>query len=100
MHWAARKRLAEEGHLIVKTKLRGAPRLNAPVMLVFQPIHPRGRRFDALNYALSAKVIEDGLVAAGVIENDSGRYVQGVVLWAARRGPEAGVWLEVMEVGE
>lgn len=99
MHWAARKKLAAEGHLIVKTKLRHAPRLRPPVMLSFQPVHPKGRRFDPMNYALSAKVIEDGVVAAGLIEDDSGRYVQGVVLWAARRGREAGVWLEVVEMG-
>lgn len=100
MHWAARKRIADGGHLIVKTKLRGAPKLTPPVMLIFQPVHPRGRRFDALNYALSAKVIEDGLVRSGLLGDDSGAYVAGVVLLRARRGPETGIWLEVVEVKE
>lgn len=69
-------------------------------MLIFQPVHPRGRRFDALNYALSAKVIEDGLVRSGLLGDDSGAYVAGVVLLRARRGPETGIWLEVVEVKE
>ena len=100
MHWAKRNKIAREGHLIVKTKLRGAPKLRPPVMLTFQPVHPRGRRFDALNYALSAKIIEDGLVRAGLLGDDSGAYVLAVVLLCARRGPEAGVWLEVVEVDQ
>ena len=100
MHWAKRNKIARNGHLIVKTHLRGAPKLRPPVMLVFQPIQPTGRRFDASNYALTAKVVEDCLVDAELLGDDSGAYVQAVVLLCARRGPEAGVWLEVVEVDQ
>lgn len=101
-HWGQRARIAKEGHKATMVALMGAPKLRPPVILVFQPVHPRGRRFDALNYALSAKVIEDGLVRARLLGNDSGAYVQAVVLLRAKRGRggESGVWLEVLEVGE
>lgn len=102
MHWAKRKKIADEGHiacLVAKGFVVPWDR----VRLDFIPHIPKGRLFDCTNYAVSAKVIEDGLVALGVLDGDDIRSVAGVYLAPPVRGEELGTLVRftcAMEVSE
>lgn len=61
-----------------------------PVMIAFLPKVPKPKRggkvpkaFDCLNFAISAKIIEDWLVKFGKIKDDRREYVKGAFCAAA-----------------
>lgn len=54
----------------------GIPKFEHPVWLHFKWIEPNTRR-DIDNVAFAKKFILDGLVSAGVLENDNRQYVVG-----------------------
>lgn len=87
VHWTKRKRMADEGHLATSLAVKAAKLgpVGGKVELVFMPQikkRPRVRGFDCLNYAMTCKVIEDGLVRAGVLPDDSKKYVSEVAISA------------------
>lgn len=98
VHWRKRKMIADEGHkaclvaLAVKTFQR-------PVRIVFQP-ESKGRLFDCCNYALTNKVIVDGLVMIGVLIDDTPVYVKGVETLTPRKAKQAGMWVTISECGD
>lgn len=84
MHWAKRKKIADEGHLACLV----ARKLVLPwecVRLEFEPQICKGRLYDCTNYALTAKVIEDGLVSVGVLQGDTAKHVARVTLCQPQR---------------
>ena len=57
-----------------------------PVVLSFWPhVSPRRRKLDVTNYAATTKMIEDCLVDAGVLRNDTSEFVKGVYLGEPRK---------------
>jgi Holliday junction resolvase RusA-like endonuclease len=56
---------------------RGLPAFHGPVTVSFTWVE-KNRRRDPDNVAFAKKFVLDGLVRAGVIENDSPRYVRGL----------------------
>lgn len=95
VHWAQRKKWADEAHkacLVAKD----IGQFDVPVSLVFQPVHGKGRRrLDCSNYAVTNKGIEDGLVRAGVLQDDTFSHVVSVQTLAPIRGDESGVWVTI-----
>ncbi len=75
-HWGSRTKWAADGHLAVLAAVRKAKikPVHSPVCLTFSP-HIKGRRYDTNNYALAVKIMEDGLVKAGVLQGDTVKYV-------------------------
>lgn len=64
---------------LVKRKLQ--PVKNYPVVLKFVGVFTKNMRsYDCVNMAPTAKMIEDGLVQAGILKNDSRKYVSEVKL--------------------
>lgn len=75
IHWSKRKRHADDAHLAAKIAMRGHRIAFDAVLLDFYPMI-RGRQYDCSNYAYCCKLIEDGLVRAGLVKDDSSKYVQ------------------------
>lgn len=84
----SRNRLAQAWHLATKVQVRKAgvvPVTSFPVAIV--TTITKKRPYDSINCALAAKLIEDGLVHAGVLPNDSPRYVSEHIL-RSRQGAQ------------
>ena len=74
-HWTVRKKHKDDWRLIVKAACKGKkPIKEYPVDLYFL-FYLTGRRFDTGNCSYMCKLIEDGLVHIGILENDSVKYV-------------------------
>lgn len=99
VHWSKRNKEAEIGHRAVSL-VKVSP-FAKPVILTFQPVVGKGGRIrDCSNYSYTAKIIEDGLVQGGVIENDTPEFVQGFAIDApvVDRSRASGMWVTIKEV--
>lgn len=100
-HWGQRKREVDAAHLLVRNVVRreGLSPVRCRVDLVFTPrLGRKVPRRDTSNYSLNMKNLEDGLVAAGILPDDRGRYVRRVILEPPEidRQAETGTWVEVI----
>lgn len=80
VHWSERNKQAKFGHIACKAACReaGINPFDYPVTLTFIPVLGKGARSrDCSNYSYAAKIIEDGLVRCGILEDDSDKYVRG-----------------------
>lgn len=101
VHWSKRNEQADEGHLAVKT-IRIEP-FSKPVRLTFIPIVGKGGKVrDCSNYSYTAKIIEDGLVKAGILKDDTPDWVKGfeVVEPHIDRKQQSGMWVYIEEISE
>jgi len=100
MHWAKRKDIADTGHRACLVA-RGLKPFIGAVKITFQPVAgPRKRRYDCCNYALTNKVIVDGLVRMKVLTDDWIDNVKGTETLAAVRGERSGTWVAITEIGD
>jgi len=79
IHWAKRKKHADDAHLAVKIAAKGIRMAVSAVVLEFQPMI-RGRCYDVSNHAYWIKLIEDGLVRAGVLPDDTNKWVKRIII--------------------
>ena len=83
-HWSKRKKTQEQWERMVSIYIRKQdmrPVATYPVDIYVACRFGKGSRsYDATNLAATAKLVEDGLCAAGVLENDSNKYVRSVKL--------------------
>ena len=79
IHWSKRKKHADAAHMAVKVSCKGINCFSKPVLLDFQPLH-RGRGYDVSNYAYTVKLLEDGLVQCGILEDDTNKFVRGITI--------------------
>ncbi len=68
------------------------------VDIIVKPVQRLGRLGDAGGHAPVAKAAIDGLVDAGVLKDDDGRYVATIIYHAPQRGPVEGLRLALQEV--
>lgn len=99
IHWAKRKRHADDAHLAVKIAAKGVAKFTKPVSLTFQPLI-NGRTRDTLNNSYWAKLVEDGLVRAGVLEDDSTKWVQPVTIMPVIKADESKMVVTIVEVSD
>lgn len=98
VHWATRKRHADAAHAEVLAAFRKVPAITWPVSITIQPVLGKGKRvLDCSNYSYTLKLIEDGIVRAGVLKDDTPEYVTGVTILAAERDRTrgSGVWVHI-----
>lgn len=73
-HYSVRSQMKTDYHWLIKTtkvkKIVGLPPYDFTYVFYF-----RHRRFDPTNCSYMVKMLEDGLVKEGVIENDNHRFV-------------------------
>lgn len=85
-HWSKRKELAEVFHRSLieyrNVKIEEYP-LDVSYIFTF-----KDKTLDCSNTALMAKLLEDGLVAWGVIKGDEIEYIQSVTLISQKGGAD------------
>lgn len=104
-HWSKRKRHKDEARLVTKSAVirAGLGIVQGRVDLTFTPQLGKGaRRRDTSNNSMTAKLIEDALVKAGVLIDDTDEYVRNVTLTPAvvDRQAATGMWVTIDEVVE
>ena len=67
---------ATEKRVVEAAEKYGCPRFEKPVKIGFVWFEPNGRK-DCDNVAFAKKFVQDGLVKAGVLKDDSRKYVAG-----------------------
>lgn len=100
-HYAVRKKEADAGHNACMD-IQCSP-FDKPVSITYVPVVGKGgRKRDVSNYSYCAKIIEDGLVRAGIVPDDTDEWVKGFHLVPAQidRKVNSGMWVTVQEVGE
>lgn len=105
MHWSKRKKAKDDACAATLAAVRAADiqAVQCRVDLVFRPRLGKGvRRRDTSNNSMSAKLIEDSLVKAGVLIDDTEQYVRRVIHEPAEidRSAPTGTWVEIVEVEE
>ena len=99
-HWIERKQDKDKAREVVAAAV-STELFECPVALQFVPVIGRGARArDLSNYTYAIKLIEDGLVAAGVLRDDTNEYVQSIRIYepVVDRGREPGFVLAVREL--
>ena len=103
LHWAKRKKAKDDA---LAATLEAVERqivvpARQQVDLIFTPRLGKGaRKRDTSNNSMTAKLIEDALVKAGVLADDTEAYVRRVTLQPAEidRTLPSGMWVEIREV--
>ncbi|MDV6318785.1 hypothetical protein [Chromohalobacter sp. HP20-39] len=103
VHWAKRKKAKDEACMATLAAVRaaGIQPVQGRVDLVFRPRLGKGvRRRDTSNNSMSAKLLEDALVKAGVLTDDTDEHVRRVIHEPAEidRKAETGTWVEIIRV--
>lgn len=79
IHWSKRKKWADSVHTLVKNMTMGVTPFTVPVEIVIRPVIGKGcKARDTSNYSYALKLIEDGLVASGIIAGDESDKVYDV----------------------
>lgn len=77
IHWGNRKALAEKYHRAVSRAVVELPPLEHPVHLTFI-FNFAKKALDCSNCFYMAKLVEDGLIRAQVLQDDNTRYVKSI----------------------
>ncbi|MGJ8525198.1 hypothetical protein LMG33818_000906 [Halomonadaceae bacterium LMG 33818] len=98
IHWSKRKKHADAAHWAVKSAVTntGIKRIDSPVGLSFTPVLGKGKRaLDCSNYGYAVKLLEDGLVRAGVLADDTNQYVVATCITKPVRGETTGMLIQI-----
>lgn len=100
-HWRHRKADKDSARLYVANAVQhaGLGVLQERVSLIFRPQHDKLSSIrDTGNYSYTAKLIEDGLVCAGVLEDDKPQFVADFCIKPAIHQPGGpnGVTVEIV----
>ena len=99
-HWSKRKKWADSIHALVKNMTMGVAPFTVPVEIMIRPVIGKGCiARDTSNYSYALKLIEDGLVASGVIAGDESDKVYDVHILrpVTDRKREAGINVLIRE---
>ena len=94
-HWIKRKKIADAYHEAVwfaVKKSRVKPVEKYPVFILYHFTF-KGKLLDASNCPV--KLLEDGLVKAGILKNDSPKFVRGFSVLGVVKGKENLVDIEI-----
>ena len=105
LHWAKRKKAKDDATVATLDAVReaGLAPVAGRVDLVFRPRLGKGvRRRDTSNASMTAKLLEDALVKAGVLSDDTEAHVRRVILEPAEIDRQAvtGTYIEIHAVEE
>lgn len=89
MHRMAKANLTKQWRMAGYVAARGLGPIAPPVRIVAHITKPRAGRYDPNNLADTTKAIVDGLVDAGLLEDDSFRHVIGPDHRHGGKGPAA-----------
>jgi len=101
IHWSRRKKAKDDALKATMAAVAGMTPMTRQVDLVFRPRLGKGhRKRDTSNNSMTAKLIEDALVKAGILSDDTEQYVRRVTLEPAEidRDAATGMWVQLIEV--
>ncbi|MDR5867941.1 RusA family crossover junction endodeoxyribonuclease [Halomonas koreensis] len=103
VHWAKRKKAKDDAcrATLAAVRAAGIQPVSGRVDLVFRPRLGKGvRRRDTSNASMTAKLLEDALVKAGVLADDTEAHVRRVILEPAEINRQAvtGTTIEIIEL--
>lgn len=77
IHWAQRKKVVDQWHkeVWIACKQDKVPKIKVPVDICTQTSFKTNRKSDTSNRFTANKLIEDGLVACGILVDDGPAYV-------------------------
>jgi Holliday junction resolvase RusA-like endonuclease len=97
-HWTIRSKEAELYHLEVVNQCRKQKLKKAEGKVYLNFIFSfKGRTLDHLNCSHMAKMIEDGLVRAGILIDDNIKYVESVTI-KSQKGEKDEAVVEIIEI--
>jgi hypothetical protein len=96
--WGPMNKATRQASCVLARKAK-VPRLEQ-VGIEVQPVQTKGVLADPGAHAPTAKAVIDGLVDAGVLEDDSGKVVAYLQMWAPWKGPEEGIYVSVVPLPE
>lgn len=101
MHWAVKaklvKQVRDDVHLLCRSK-RVPKCERISVLLTWHPA-PLVRRRDPLNLVATLKAVEDGVVQAGVVPDDTPEYVLSIMPVIAEAKPPSGqLWVTIQRL--
>ena len=100
VHWSKRHKWSERVHDLVKNLTLGVKPFTVPVSIMIRPVIGKGcLARDTSNYSYALKLIEDGVVASGVIAGDESDKVYDVHILrpVTDRKREAGINVLIRE---
>lgn len=81
VHWTKRHSEQKKAEKAVMMASKGISKITGVVDIEITPHLGKGQRVrDTSNYSYTAKMIEDGLVSAGILEGDTQQHVASVIL--------------------
>jgi crossover junction endodeoxyribonuclease RusA len=86
-HPQAKARLTKQWRLAARIAANGAGPQPTPARIVAYITKPRGGRWDPNNWADTSKACVDGLVDAGLFDDDSWQYITGPDHRRGGKGP-------------
>jgi crossover junction endodeoxyribonuclease RusA len=102
LHWAAKARITRQlrSDAFLLAKYHKVPHLErVHVFCVVEP-DPRTRRRDPGNWSVSAKALVDGLVDAGVVDDDDSKHLVGPDMRLGKPHPGGRLVLIIRELPE
>lgn len=103
VHYRKRAKASNTAHWVTKIAVREMKPINVPVTLTFRPVLGKGTvTRDCSNYAYAAKMIEDGLVKAGILKDDTPEYVRSITIAAPVRDRDRGngMFIDIDQIQE
>jgi crossover junction endodeoxyribonuclease RusA len=101
MHWSEKGRLVkqvrDDVHVLCRSK-RVPKCARISVLLTWYP-SPLVRRRDPLNLVATLKAVEDGVVQAGVVPDDTPEYVLSIMpVICEARAPRGELWVTIKRI--
>lgn len=97
-HWSVRTKNKSDAIMAVIAALGGKKiKFDGAVSVDVEPVLAKGRRaYDVSNYSYTYKLVEDSLVAQGVLKNDTPEFVTSVRFLSPVRGEKTGINLTIV----
>lgn len=96
LHYAPKAKLTAAWREAGRTAATGHKPMNPPVHITAHIQKQRGGRWDPNNLAPTTKAIVDGIVDAGILEDDSWKEVLGPDHRRGEKG-QPGIWITIKE---
>ena len=80
VHWAVRKKIADKYHKIIQEKEELLGMTYTPPQNITMTFYFENRPLDCSNCFFMAKMIEDGMVKAKLLQDDSPMYVESIMI--------------------
>lgn len=103
VHWAVRSKQKDQVRAMVKISTCCIKPFETPVTLTFRATMGKGSvTWDISNHGYLVKLVEDGFVKQGIIEDDTQKFVRSIETQPSIRDLVRGdgIWVRIQEASE